>query len=230
MIRLCRKLIPILLLLTLVGCSTSQIQTQKSTTTVSPLRTPTATPLPSGTVLYQSNWSQGLAAWGNPTGWKIVNGMAQSNLSDNNALNVPYLPVVPNYAIEVRFQIVSVPTDGGFFTVTAEQHPGKDGYDAGILNLLSPASHNEFANPQVQVYLEPMDDMSAPMAPADYEPGTTWNTLRIQVQGGNVRMLINGSGKGAATSVQYNVLSNGPLQVISSGAVINVSDIRVMTL
>ncbi|MGH2507214.1 MAG: hypothetical protein ACRDHZ_07375 [Ktedonobacteraceae bacterium] len=224
--RLFSKVALVTLIWALVGCSAGTVS--KSSI---PVATHAPTPsIASGTVLYQSDWSQGLAAWGNPPGWKSTNGIIQSDLSDNNALTVPYISAVPNYAIEVLFQIVSVPTDGGYFVVTAKQLPKKDGYDAGILNLLSPAPHNEFANPQVQVYLKPMDDMSTQMVLSDYEPGSIWHTFRIEVQGANVRFLINGIRKSSATSIQNDFLSNGPFQVISAGAVVNVASIRVMAL
>lgn len=219
-----------MLALIVASCSTNAVH--KAVTGATPsAATPTPTPsFPSGTVLYQSDWSQGLAAWGHPLGWKIVNGLAQSDLRDNNALTVPYLSAVPNYAIEVQFQIVSIPTNGGYFVVTAKQLPGKDGYNAGILNLLDSAPHNQFDNPQVQVYLEPEDDMSASLVTSDYRTNNRWNTFRIEVQGSDVRLLINGVGKSSATSIQDDVLSNGPFQVVSSGAVVNVSSVKIMAL
>ncbi len=216
-------------ILALVGCSAGSAQTQIVVTATPATHAPTPS-VPSGTVLYQSDWSQGLAAWGNPPGWKIANGIPQSDVSDSNALTVPYISAVSDYALEVHFQIVSVPKNGGSFVVNAKKAPGKDGYSAGILNLLSPAAHNQFANAQVQVYLEPMDDMNSPMVTSDYEPGTTWHTYRIEVRGSNVTFLINGTRKSFATSTQNDVLSNGPFQVASSGAMVNVSSISVTAL
>src|SRR5438034_7396549 len=49
-----------------------------------------------------------------------------------------YRPVVPNYAVELRLQVVRVPEDGGFFTLSADPMPGRDGYDAAVSNLLKP--------------------------------------------------------------------------------------------
>src|SRR5260370_34467868 len=97
------------LVLVLIGCSSGAAQTQIHATTTHTL-TPNVAP---GTVLYQSDWSHGLAPWGNPPGWKIVNGMLQSDLGGNDIITLPYKSAAPNYALEVRFQIVSVPNDGG---------------------------------------------------------------------------------------------------------------------
>jgi hypothetical protein len=219
------------LLFLLVACASGGTPTHIHTPVVlSP--TPTHQSIPSGTVLYQADWPQGLASWGNPPGWKIVNGMPQSDLSDKNALTVPYLPVVPDYAFVFRFQIVSVPRNGGYFVLKAPRTVDEDGYIAGILRLLSPAPHSEFANPQIQVYLDPYDAMDNPQnaRPSDYEPGTLWHTYRIEVQGPQVTFLADGFQKGVALSTQTNELSHGPLQLISSGAIVRVSNVSILAL
>jgi Domain of Unknown Function (DUF1080) len=220
----------------LVACSSPSGNTQSQTSTpTTALPTPTPSPtqsVPSGTVLYQSDWSQGLASWGGSAGWTIVNGMPQSDLRANNALTVPYTPVVSNYAIEFRIQIVSVPTNGGFFILKASKTPVKNGYVAGILNLLSSAPHSEFANPQIQIYLDPPDisQEETTARPSDYEPGDIWHTYRVEVNGPQARFLADGFGKGTVTSSQTSELSNGPLQLISSGAVVRLSNVTITAL
>lgn len=106
--------------------------------------------------------------------------MLQSDLSANNSLTVPYTPPA-NYAIEVSFQIVNAPRNRGFFVVTADKQPGKDGYTAGILGFLGSGPHNQFANPEVQVYLDPLSAMDSRSVISDYEPGSVWHTYRIEV-------------------------------------------------
>jgi len=210
---------------------------QITTSTVPPsTHVPTATPTPAGppggTVLYQSDWSHGLANWGGSPGWKIVGGIPQSDLSQNNALTLPYKLTITNYAIEFRFQIVSVPQNGGFFVVTATRTQDKDGYTAGILNLLSPAPHSEFANPEIQITLDPESaiDSASSNRPSDYDPGDLWHTFRVEVQGPEANFLADGFSKGRATSTQTNSLSNGPLQVICSQAIVRVSSISIIAL
>lgn len=219
------------LLLALGACSAGAGPTQSSRTTATPpTPTPTRPAIPSGTTLFQSDWSHGLAQWGGSAGWKIVNGMPQSDLSNNNAFVPPYKLTIPNYAIEFRFQIVRVPHNGGYFIVKANKTPGKDGYVAGILNLLSPAPHSPFANPQIQIYLDPISAMEAPMRPTDYEAGSFWHTFRVEVRESSANFLADGFSKGTATSTETNSLSNGPLQLISAGAVVRVSNVRIIAL
>jgi hypothetical protein len=192
--------------------------------------TPTPSGPPSGTVLYQSNWSHGLAGWHASPGWKVIGGMPVSDLSNNNSLTVPYISAVPDYILEVRFQIVNVPRNGGSFIITADRDLGRDGYTAGILNLLSPAPHNEFANPQIQVFLNPLSDMASQMVVSDYEPGSIWHVFDIEVNGSNVTLRSDGLGKSFASSTRTNLLSNGPFHIVSSGAIVRVSDVNVSVL
>lgn len=225
-------LLTVFLLLMCAACSTGNTSPQASASpTARAALTPTATSLPAGTVLYKADWSKGLKSWGNTTGWKIVNGMALSNLSEHNALTVPYLPVVHNYAISCRFQIVQVPHTGGYFIIQAAQSAGKDGYTAGLLNLYAPgAQTSPFGNPQIQIYLNPMDDMQLPMSPLDFEPGNTWHTYRVEIKGPAANLFMDGVNMSTAVSSRDQWLSNGPLQLISALAVVRVSDVTITAL
>lgn len=214
------------LMLTLAACSTGNAAPQART--LSP--TPKPTTLPSGTLLYQSDWSNGLEGWNSPPGWKTIPGGVQSDLSDNDTLTVPYKLAVSDYAIEVHFQVVSVPQGGGQFTVSTDRTADKDGYTAGVLGMRSPAAHSQFANAEVISYINPTDDMDSRTIVSDYEPGSIWHTYRIEVQGAQVRFLIDGIGKSNATTTRTAMLSNGPLHLVSSGAIISVSNVRVMVL
>lgn len=225
-------LLAIFLLLACAACSAGNTPPRTSASpTAKAALTPTATSLPAGTLLYKADWSQGLKSWGNTKGWKIVNGMALSDLSDHNALTVPYLPVVHNYAISCRFQIVQVPHNGGYFIIQAAQSAGKDGYTAGLLNLYAPgAQTSPYGNPQIQIYLNPMDDMQLPMSPLDYEPGNTWHTYRVEIKGPAANLFMDGVSMNTAVSSRDQWLSNGPLQLISALAVVRVSDVTITAL
>ena len=219
------------ILLLLAACSGGTTTTPGKPPTATPTATAKPTTLPSGTVLYQANSSHGLnSITHSTTGWKMVHGFLQSDLSNDNVLTSPYVPTVPNYAVEVHFQIVSVPQGGGYFVVTAEQVAGKDGYNAGILGLLGPGPHSQFANPEVNSYIIPIDDMDSQPIVADYEPGSGWHTYRIEVQGPEVSFFIDGLRKSFAVSSQTNFLSGGPIQLKAAKAIIRVDSIRILAL
>lgn len=218
------------ILLLLAACSGSTTTTPGKTPTAR-AATATAKPstVPSGTVLYQADSSR-LNSWHGTTGWKLVHGFLQSDLSNDNVLISPYVPTVPNYAVEVHFQIVSVPQGGGYFAVTAEQVTGKDGYNAGILGFLGSGPHSEFANPEVNAYIIPIDDMDSQPMVADYEPGSSWHTYRIEVEGPRVSFFIDGLRKSFAVSSQTNFLSGGPIQFKAAKAIIRMDSIRILAL
>src|SRR5450755_1083376 len=97
------------ILLLLAACSSSTTTTPGKPPTATPAAAAKPTTLPSGTVLYQADSSQGLnSIMHGSTGWKLIHGFLQSDLSNNNVLTSPYVPTVPNYAVEVHFQIMSV--------------------------------------------------------------------------------------------------------------------------
>src|SRR5437763_8751177 len=129
----------VLLLFLLEACSagTSPTTVRPQTSvpaTRQPHPSPTATPLPAGTVLYQAHLSHGLAGWPGTHGWKIVQEQLESNSSGSATFTIPYRPAVSDYAVEVRIQVMrSVPPHGGYFLISAPKSPGKDGYHAGIL-------------------------------------------------------------------------------------------------
>jgi hypothetical protein len=223
------------LLFSLGACSAGT-----SSTTVSPQApvpaakhpSPTATPLPAGTVLYKADWSHGLAGWQGTHGWKVVQGQLESDSSGSATFTIPYRPSVSDYAVEVRIQVVrSVPPHGGYFLISAPKSPGKDGYHAGVLGLEGSAPRPNGAHPQSQVYLDPTGDISPGSGfPKDYEPGSGWHTYRVEVRGNEASLLDDGVQIGSASSQQTDVLSNGPFAFSSELVILRVSSLRILTL
>jgi hypothetical protein len=193
---------------------------------------PTPTTLPAGTVLYQADWSHGLAGWQGVQGWKVVQRQLETNSSGPLTLTIPYRPTVNNYAVEVRFQIVRLlQQNGGYFTIFASKAPGKDGYQAGVLNLEGSEPRPNGAHPQAQVFIDPASSMaSGSSLPIDYEPGFKWHTYRVEVQDNEARLLDNGVQIGRASSEQTDVLSNGPIGLSSDLVVLRISNICIMAL
>ena len=212
------------------GTPTPPSPSASATRTTIAHTTPTTPAVPSGTVLYQSDWSHGLDGWQASAGWKIVQGVLQSNLSDNNFITSPYMPTVPNYAIEVHFQIVNIPQNGGYFTVSADRTQQKDGYTVGILGFKGPGPRSQFANPEVNSYIDPLNDMDSRPVLSDYEPGSVWHTYRVEVQGPQVGFFIDGLRKSFATSSQTNFLSNGPIHLKVALAIVQISSVRIVAV
>ena len=193
---------------------------------------PTPTPLPAGTVLYQADWSHGLTGWTGAQGWKVVQGQLVSTSSGTATFTIPYRPTVSDYAVEVRIQIVhSVPPYGGYYEIVAPKLAGKDGYHAGVLDLKAPGPRPFGDHPQSQVYLDPSGDMNPGSGiPQDYEPGSGWHTYRVEVRGNEASLLDDGTQIGSASSQQTDVLSNGPIEFSCALVILRVNDLRILTL
>jgi hypothetical protein len=183
-------------------------------------------------VLYKADWSHGLAGWTGAQGWKVVQGQLESNTNGSANLTVPYQLAVSDYAVEIRVQLVrSVPPYGGYYEIVAPKLPGKDGYQAGILDLKPPGPRPFGDHPQSQVYLEPYGDTAQGSGiPQDYEPGAGWHIYRVEVRGNEASLLDNGTQIGSASSKQTDVLSNGPIEFNCEHVILRVSDVRILTL
>ncbi len=224
-----------LLLFSLGACSAATSSTTvPSQTTVPSARqsSPTPTSLPAGIVLYQANWSHGLAGSPGTHGWKVVQGQLESDASGSATFTIPYQPTVTDYAIEFRLQIVrSVPPYGGGYEIVAPKLSGKDGYRAGVLDLKAPGPRPFGDHPQSEVFLDPYSDAAQGSGmPQDYEPGSGWHTYRVEVRGNEASLLDNGTQIGSASSQQTDVLSNGPIEFSCALVILRVSDLRILTL
>lgn len=224
-----------LLLFSLAACSTgiSSTTVPSQTTTVSAKQySPTPTPLPAGTVLYQADWSHGLAGWSGAHGWKVVQGQLESDKGGSATFTIPYQLTVSDYAIEFRLEVVrSLPPYSGDYEVVAPKLTDKDGYHAGIFNLKAPGPRPFGDHPQSQVYLDPSGPVSqASGMPQDYEPGSGWHTYHVEVRGNEVSLLDDGTQIGSASSQRTATLSNGPIEFDSTLVILRVSDLRILTL
>ena len=111
-----------------------------------------------------------------------------------------------------------------------EMQAGKDGYTAGIMNLLGPGPRSQFANPEVEVYLDPIDAMASSPPVSDYEPGSGVHTYRIEVQGPQVQFFIDDLRRSSVTSSQTDFLSNGPIHLRADQAIVRVFSVRMTAL
>jgi len=216
-------------LLLLAACSAGT----SSTSSPSPIsRASAATPtLPAGTVLYQADWSRGFAGWQVTAGWKAMHGYLQSDAGRNISITAPYRPVVPNYAVELRLQVVRVPEDGGFFTLSADPMPGRDGYDAAVSNLLKPGHTTGGLAPELALMINPLASMDVGSVQVkDYDPGADWRTYRVEVRQWGATFLVNGARNSQAVSTKTDYLSNGPIHLTCGGVILRISNFRIIAL
>lgn len=221
------SLIAYLLLLAACSGSTSSMPSASPTSRVSP--TPSTPAILAGTILYQADWSHGFAGWQVTGGWKAMNGYLQSNGSNNISITAPYRPTVPNYAVEVRLQVVSVVQIGGFFILSADSMPGRDGYDATVSSLLTPGLTSGSLAPKLSMAIDPLSSMEDYQI-HDYQAGSDWRTYRIEVRGPLATLLVDGARNSQALSDKTSYLSNGPIRLKCGLVILRVKDFRIIAL
>jgi hypothetical protein len=210
-----------LLLLWLVACS-STLSSNKPLAARTAIATsppqPTAT-LRAGTLLYQANWSQGLAGWQRSGNWQVIAGNLQSQASEESSLTIPYQPTVANYAIEVRFRVVRFLGNYASFIIVAQRQPGKDGFQTGF--------REGFFG-----YIDPSgSDLRVSTFSGDYELRDGWHTYRIEVRANHLQLFDNGIPLGGGmSSEQTSYLSGGPLSLHARQLVLQVSQLRLLSL
>lgn len=216
----------------LVSCSSNTTPTQPQTQQTSVLATAPvqASPTPSvpkGTVLYQANWSHGLAGWQGPKAWTVDGGQLVTNSLTTTSIVVPYRPTVANYAIETRVQFAQMLVNSNnAFIVYADAEPGKDGYEAQIYNLalrgagMAPTGYIDIATDKL---------ISSTFEPHDYPPGSVWHTYRIEVVGDQATLFNDGT-QISRSITQEDAISNGPIGLTSWGFALRVSSFVITAL
>jgi hypothetical protein len=209
----------------LASCGSSSHATVAPTLTVP---TPTTTP----TVLYQADWSRGLAGWNASAGWTVVDGVLQSDAGSERSVTIPYQPAGPDYIVEVEIQVVSVPVTGGYYILHAQPAPSANGYETGVYGLQAPGPRPPNANPASHVYIDP-PEAQAPAAANnsahDFNHGASWRVYRTEVRGPAVSLIIDGRPNTQASSAQTANLSTGPLQLSCSDVMIRVRALRFLS-
>ena len=226
-----------LVVLLSVACSAGPVPpsshaTATRSSTSSQLTSPPTETVAPGIVLYQADWSHGLDGWKGSRGWSVIQGDLQGVCGETTTLTTPYLPAVTNYAVEARLQVVRLlHKNGGFYSIFAHQVPGKDGYQAGVSDLLGPGPRPNGSNAQLQIFIDPMADMApGSFHPSDNDPKTQWHTYRVDVQDNEATLEVDGVPSHSASSTQTQMLSNGPLGLSCGSVVLRVSSFRILAL
>ncbi len=226
------------LLVTLVvlldGCgptSSSGSQPAASTTpltaaTATPTTTPTATRTP--TLLFEADWSKGLAGWKATPGWSVVGEVLQNDGGEERSVTVPYQVVVSDYAVEYRLQVVPSQASG-FCDFAAAPTPDRYGYIAD-LSPISTAPHAP-SSTQLSIFLDPQPADQVIMY-HDFSPGSDFRTYRIEVRGPSAKLYVAQASFGTVTaeSDRAQTLSGGPLTLTCSGVIGRVASLALYAL
>jgi len=219
-----------LALLTGTGCAGAH--TGAGTTASAPA--PTA--IPAGTMLFRSDWTHGVPSdWHLTRGWTLAHSELQSSTADNLSLALPYQPPVPNYAVEFRVLVLSVPAAGGYFALTADPANGKDGYRAAVDDLLPQSTHVFALHPQINVTITPADPPEGATGQVtnqvlDFEHDWIWRTYRVEVLGNHATLWVDQHRMSYSWSANTQNLSTGPMRFECGLVALRVADFRVIAL
>ena len=224
------------LLVLLTSCSAGSTPlSSNATRTSSPVNNhppPTTTVAP-GTVLYQANWSHGLDGWKGSSDWSVVQGNLQGVVSsDASSIIAPYMPDITNYTVEATIRVVRLfYKNGGYYSIFASPTSSKDGYQGGVSDLKGPGPRPNGSNAQLQIFIDPMAHMApGSFQPSDNDPKTLWHSYRVDVQGNEAVLSVDGNEAHSAASIQTDTLSNGPLGISCGMVVLQVSSFRILAL
>jgi hypothetical protein len=228
---LCVTLSVVLGIFALVSCAPAQPSVKVPTATAQASATVSPSPTAIPRLVYQADWSHGLAGWSVTSGWSVSGGSLQSDTGSNREVTSPYKPTMPDYAVEFRLQLISVSqTAATQFALSADPAAGGDGYIALFDHVA--IQYYGFANhPHAMIYIDPMidQDMST-FQPHDFEPGTRWRTYRVEVHGSEATLLIDGHVISWARSTKTSRLSAGPLRFSCTGVELRLSNFKVYAL
>lgn len=228
----------------LAACASAQPSLKSPTATVQANATATAIPsvTPVPRLVYQADWSHGLAGWKATPGWTVSGGVLQSDLGSDREITSPFHPTTPNYAVQFRLQLVGVSqTIPTAYSLRADPSSGADGYvalfDHVMLHPCMFACH-----PHEVIYIDPMADQEGGIGAGtysasngsfqvhDFEPGTRVLTYRIEVRGSDARLLIDGHFASWAHDIKTAQLSDGPIRFYCTGVELRLSDFKVYSL
>jgi hypothetical protein len=144
---------------------------------------------PPGTVLFQADWSSGLAGWRSVGGWKTTSVMLLHDGSEDGAvLRPPYNPAdqaINDYAVEAEMQMINQWCNAlgqcgcGAFGVTARGQ-----INGGINTWCISSSRAGVSIGEDRV----RNRTDGPV----FDPSTAWHTYRLEVRGNRAVFLVDG--------------------------------------
>lgn len=203
--------------------------------------TPIATtrPIAPGTVLYTTNWSNGLDGWAGPNG----NSGTPYCTATNSTLHCPgsslaapseftmflpsYLPETPNYALEASIKVnnAGLPGNSGNYFGLFSRYPGslggvQSGYVGGIEGSFGTLDTPVYYNPHTALF----------RAEGGYNPGSTTHLYRFESKSNTFTMSIDGAQVFSETDQNNTLPDAGELGLEVSGCDITVFSFQVIAL
>jgi quercetin dioxygenase-like cupin family protein len=182
--------------------------------TSTPVPTPTPTPLPAaGTVLYEADSSGGFEDWDLSGGWLYFDGILVND-GGGGLIVAPYAPTgLHNYAVEAEIELVEYGSYGNTFGVSAWGRSVSGGFGTGGYGKIW------------------LDQEVIAAEGSSGSLGPDWHTYRLEVDGNEARLLIDGAIALAVVDNRLLSISGEGVGVWGdSGMQINLASFRVIAL
>lgn len=166
-----------------LGLTPTPSATRAATATIRP--TPSATPI--SDILYQANWTAGLAGWTGDASWSATGGTLVNNGGVGPVAGVfvaaPYHPPTPDYAVEADIQFTG---SGGYVGVFARctTSCGSDAATTAYFGIVSASTQK--ARIVVDV------NGTAKFYDTPYSPDTQRHVYRLECKGNHLTFLVDG--------------------------------------
>lgn len=215
--------------------SATDTATPLATDTPMPQSTTAANAPKAGTVLYQETGSDSWQGWTGSPDWKILNSQLLNDATNTDQtstkiISAPYVVTgTANYAVEAKIQVQrdNIHNEGvskcgfGIVVRTDPTNSQGQGYTAWIEDASGFPNNTTTANIQ-----EASDNQS--LSQVNFDPGINVHTYRVEVNGNNIKLLIDGIAK---LNIQDNqFLAGGNVGLISMGTQLSVSNFKVIAL
>ncbi len=186
--------------------------------TATPTQAPTPTPVPvPGTVLYQADWSSGMAGWSGSNNWKTVSGMLVNDGTNITPIVAPFRAPTANYAVEAEIQIpLPEPYYGGCGIFVRRERQGS--YGAGVYQgnaVMATISVDGSVNTSLE-------------RGRAFSHGRAWHTYRLEARGNSIQLFIDGALWFEVTDNTY--LSGVQVGAWSYGYQMNIRSFKVVAL
>jgi DNA-binding CsgD family transcriptional regulator len=188
--------------------------------------TPVVTPQPApGDVAYQSDWANGPGDWQLTDGWTDQGGQLVADGATAAPLLAPFTPAGPNYAVEVQLTLANVSgcdtLAGPFARVTQQSNIGGT-FPAGYMgNVCAQGWRIDATNKNS----DNRDTLASGAFTLDNQP----HTYRLEVNGTQIRLFIDGTFAGEATDDRWS--DGGQVGIYLNGNIqVTVASFKVYTL
>ena len=205
---------------------TEETTSQKQTAPPSAPKGPGCTETAGGNVFYEADWSSGMNGWAGSSDWKHVDSMLANDGSPGDLdrrITAPCQPPTNDYALEAQIQLIDPECvfgggrkEFGLIARAAEHEGGGvlGGFDCDKAKIASTQYNPTLALDRETIQSEP------------FTPGGEWHIYRLEVQGNEIRFLVDGSLLFDKASNRN--LSGSKVGMFSHGAQINVASFKIM--